>query len=359
MAPLMPLSIRTTRGSGWQQRAGVALALLLCLACLGSARAAKPSTPPAAAAAEVATSSEVAASGEGAASAEGTASGVVATSYESAASSEIAPPNLQIRDQLERAAALRRQSPVDWPAVLAAYRAAAELGSPKAMSHVGWMHENGKGTAVNLKEAAQWYQRVAESGREEYAIKLGWLYLDPALGPNRGQAEAWFEQAIEQHDSADARVALASVWVADAQSGNSSRLIEAHQLLEQALDQNHPLGSYCLARIHVEGIGNYPATEKSRLEYTQLAAQAGHAPMQLWLAQRYLNGNGVSPDRIAAATWAALAAAQGEAEGVGLHQALHEELDAEERKEVLQATLAWALAHEQAPRVRAAAPQTP
>ncbi len=264
--------------------------------------------------------------------------------------------NRRIRQHLDEAARLRQLSPVDWRAVRAAYESAAALGSRVAMSHVGWMHEQGKGTPVDLSEAARWYEPVAEAGQTEYAIKLGWLYLDPALGPDRQQSTQWFQRAIDS-DSSDARVALASVWVADAMGGNDAHLNEAHHLLEQALQQGHPLASHFLARIHVEQIGGYESSAASRLRYTQLAAQDGHAPMQVWLAQRYLDGHGVTQDRLAAATWAALAAAQGDRDGVALHETLQADLSEEDRREVLQRTLAWAMERGQSPRVRAGSPQ--
>ncbi len=262
----------------------------------------------------------------------------------------------RIRQKLDDAARLRQESPVDWRAVQAAYESAAALGSRVAMSHVGWMHENGKGTPVDLQEAARWYEPVAEAGQTEYAIKLGWLYLDPALGPDRQQSTQWFQRAIDS-DSSDARVALASVWVADAMGGNDAHLNEAHHLLEQALQQGHPLASHFLARIHVEQIGGYESSAASRLRYTQLAAQDGHAPMQVWLAQRYLDGDGVTQDRLAAATWAALAAAQGDRDGIALHETVQADLSDEERREVLQRTLTWAMERGEAPQVRAGSPR--
>src|SRR5690606_5637023 len=144
------------------------------------------------------------------------------------------------------------------------------LGSLPAMSHVGWLHEQGLGAPVNLVEAARWYAPVAQAGQDDFSLKLGWLYLQPELGPDREQSEHWFQTAIARN-SAAARVALASVLVADALGGqHPERVVEAHALLETALDQGHPLASRFRARIHVEEIGGHPSTPESRLHYTRL-----------------------------------------------------------------------------------------
>lgn len=250
---------------------------------------------------------------------------------------------LSASEWMERATRMRATPPVDWLAVRQAYEQAAALGSLPAMSHVGWIYEQGLTGAPDLATAAKWYEPVAESGQDEFAIKLGWLYLQADLGPDRARSEHWFQTAI-QRDSAAARVALASVLVADAQGGlHVERIHEAHALLETAMAQGHPLASRFLARIHVEQIGDYPSTEASRLYYTRVAAEDGQAMMQAWLAQRYLDGDGVPRDPMEAAFWAALAAAGGDPLGLQLHQRLQAQLVDEQQLAVLERTLAWAL----------------
>lgn len=244
---------------------------------------------------------------------------------------------------MEHATVLRETQPVNWVAVRDAYEKAADLGSLPVMSHVGWIYEQGLLGEPELAEAVRWYAPVAEAGRDDFAIKLGWLYLQPELGPDRLASERWFQLAIER-DSASARVALASVLVADAQGGlQIERIYEAHELLETALQQGHPLAARFLARIHVEQIGDYPSTEDSRLYYTRLAAESGQALMQGWLAQRYVAGDGVPQDRQEAAFWAALAAAGADPAGMQLHRSLQAQLSEEERRTVLERTMSWAL----------------
>lgn len=244
---------------------------------------------------------------------------------------------------LAQAQAARQAEPVDWVAVREAYEAAAALGSLPAMSQVGWIHEQGLGTPVDLVAAARWYAPVAKGGQDDFAIKLGWMYLQPELGPDRAQSEAWFQTAIAR-DSAAARVALASVLVADAQGGRDpARVTEAQALLETALRQGHPLASRFLARIHVEQIGGYASTPASRLHYTRLAAEDGQGLMQAWLAQRYLDGDGVPQNLLEAAFWAALAAANHEPLGQQLHVSLQSQLSEAQRRQVMERSIAWTL----------------
>lgn len=251
-------------------------------------------------------------------------------------------------DWLAIAEASMARHPRDWQEIRHAYEVAAALGSLQAMSYVGWIHEHGHGTPRDLALAARWYGPVADSGADAFSIKLGWLYLRPELGADRVASEHWFGQAIAR-GSDSARVALASVWVADAHGGDTRRLDEAHALLLTALEHGHPLASRFLARIHVEGIGGYPSTPELRLHYTRLAANDGQALMQGWLARRYLQGDGVPPDRLEAAFWAALSAAGEDPLGRELHADLQRELNDAQRRTVMERTVAWALRQQSAP----------
>lgn len=271
----------------------------------------------------------------------GGAPGLAGAASAQASSPTAAPAD--VAAWLQQAETLRQSAEVDWLAVRQAYEQAAALGSLPAMSYVGWIHEQGLGTPVNLVEAARWYAPVAEGGQNEFAIKLGWMYLQPALGPDRLRAEQWFQTAIAR-DSAAARVALASVLVADALGGlQPQRVPEAVALLEAAMAQGHPVASRFLARVHVEQVGGFASTAESRLFYTRQAAADGHAPMQAWLAQRYLDADGVPADLPEAAFWAALAAAQQDPHGQQLHRHLQARLTDEQRRAVMQRSLAWSL----------------
>lgn len=255
-------------------------------------------------------------------------------------------PGTDAPDAEARAHAYLAQSPPDWAAARAAFEAAAEGGSPSAMSYLGWLHEQGHGTPRDGAKAAEWYARAANAGAHTFAVKLGWMYLGGNGVPrDRALAERWFLQAIEA-GHAPARLAWASVLLADALGEQESeRVYEARALLESALDDGLTLAAYFLARLYIEGIGGHPVDDDMAAHYTRIGAEDGHARMQGWLALMYTDGRAGEPDLLTAAKWANLAAANGDEFGEQLRVALEAELTPAEIDAVRQRALAWALEH--------------
>ncbi|MCA1789069.1 MAG: sel1 repeat family protein [Thioalkalivibrio sp.] len=247
-------------------------------------------------------------------------------------------------DAEARAHAHMALEPPDWDAARAAFAEAAEQGSPRAMSYLGWMYEEGHGVARDGEQAADWYGRAVRAGAHDFAVKLGWMYLGgDGVAQDREQAEFWFRHALAA-GHVPAQVAWASVLIADAQGGrDAERVFEAQELLEQALEDGHDLAAYFLARIYIEGIGAQPVDDDLAAYYTRLGADDGHAQMQGWLAFMHANGQGVERDLVAAAHWANLAAANGDTLGGQLRLMLDEQLDPEQVREARQRAVDWAL----------------
>lgn len=230
----------------------------------------------------------------------------------------------------------------DWAAVHAAFAEAAEDGSASAMSYLGWMHEKGLGTDVDMPQAAHWYAQAADGGAFDYAVKLGWMHLSGEGMPvDRQQAENWFRRAIDGGHR-PANIAFASVLIADALGGrNIERVGEARILLEQALEADLRMAAFFLARLYIEGIGGHPTDAAKAAHYTRIGAEDGNAQMQAWYALMHARGDGVELDRAEAAFWAGLAAAGGDPIGQQLHAALQAELSEAEREAAVRRTVEW------------------
>lgn len=241
-----------------------------------------------------------------------------------------------------QAHASMQQDPPDWAAARSDFEQAAAAGSSRAMSYLGWMYENGHGLAVDKPEAVRWYERAALAGAHEFALKLGWMYLGgDGVVANRATSEQWFQRAIDaDHDPA--RIALASVLIADALGDKATeRVPEARTLLETAFEGGERLAAFFLARIHVEGVGGHPVNRELGAYFTRIAAEDGHAQMQGWLAIMHAKGDGVPQDRMESAFWAALAASGGDQVGQRLHAAYATEMTAEERRRIMERSLQW------------------
>lgn len=247
-------------------------------------------------------------------------------------------------DPEARAHAYMEQDPPDWAAARAAFTEAADAGSPTAMSHLGWIHEQGHGVQPDGEKAAEWYGRAAMAGAHDFAVKLGWMYLGgQGVEKDREQAEHWFGRAVDA-GYGPARIAWASVLIADAQGGRTPEAVfDARELLEAALDDGFMLASYFLARLFIEGIGAHPVEDGMAAQYTRIGAESGDPRMQGWLALMLTEGRGVEKDLIQASKWANLAAANGDRMGNQLRVALEGELTPDEIQKARELAVDWAL----------------
>lgn len=263
----------------------------------------------------------------------------------SAASAAGEPPGTPALDDPEaRAHAHMAQDPPDWVAARAAFAEAADAGSPTAMSYLGWMHEEGHGVQPDGEKAAKWYGRAAMAGAHDFAVKLGWMYLGgQGVERDREQAEHWFGRAVDAGHG-PARIAWASVLIADAQGGlNPDAVFDARDLLEAALDDGFTLASYFLARLFIEGIGAHPVEDGMAAYYTRIGAESGDPRMQGWLALMLAEGRGVEKDLVQASKWANLAAAHGDRMGHQLRVVLEGELTPDEIRKARELAVDWAL----------------
>ncbi len=244
-----------------------------------------------------------------------------------------------------RAHAFMSADPPDWASARAAFAEAAEAGSPAAMSYLGWMYEEGHGVTADAGRAVQWYARAAHAGAHPYAIKLGWMYLaGQGIGQDRATAEGWFRFAIDAGHP-PANIALASVLISDALGGRDpQRVFEARELLEAALNQDHTLASYFLARLFLEGVGGHPVDAERAAQYALVGANAGHAEAQGLLALMVQQGGATDADPVVALKWASLAAAGGDRLGQQIRLELEDSLAPEQIAAGRAQAVDWAMA---------------
>jgi uncharacterized protein len=219
---------------------------------------------------------------------------------------------------------------------------AARAGSGDAMGMLGVMHAEGLGVEEDAAKAVHWFTRAVEAGAREYTLQLGWLHLHGRGVPrNRERAEHWFRQGIEA-DLHPARLALASMLIADVHAGESpERVREAERLLTEALDDDVIMASFLLAQLHIEGAGAIKPDPVKAVRYTRMGAEQGHAQMQGWLGVFYARGEGVEKDVVEAMKWSSLAAAEGDAVGNQLRLKLQAELNETQLNEARERAVDW------------------
>lgn len=220
---------------------------------------------------------------------------------------------------------------------------AAENGSVEAMGEVGWLYEQGLGVEPDSDRALTFYERAYEAGENDYGIRIGWMYIQGfGLDPDRALGEAWFRRVIEERDDSQARLALASVLIADAVNNvQPDPAPEVIELLTKALEDELPVAAHYLARLHMEGLGTVPANPERAVHFTRIGADAGNPQMQGWMAMLHLRGDGVPRDLIEAHTWASLSAAGGDPAGEQIRRELASQLDRDDLMEARRRALDW------------------
>ena len=85
----------------------------------------------------------------------------------------------------------------------AALLAKARAGDAAAQVLVGESYAAGKGVERDLKQAAEWYRKAAETGDVAGQLHLAALYRDGGKGFVRDMAQAaeWYRRAAEQGDA--------------------------------------------------------------------------------------------------------------------------------------------------------------
>ena len=169
-------------------------------------------------------------------------------------------------------------------------RNAALKGDPAAAYEIGLRYAEGKGIAVNLDEAAKWYERAALGGVTPAMFRLGTFYEKGlSVKKNPDTARRYYMQAAER--------------------GNAKAM-------------------HNLAVLDADGGGQGP-NYKSAVQWFRKAADHGVADSQFNLGILYARGIGVEQNLAESYKWFSLAAAQGDADSGRKRDDVAKRLDAQ------------------------------
>ena len=169
-------------------------------------------------------------------------------------------------------------------------RAAALKGDPTAAYEVGVRFAEGKGIAVNLDEAAKWYDRAAQAGVVPATFRLGTFY----------------EKGLSVKKDVDI----------------------ARRYYLQAAERGNAKAMHNLAVLDADG-GGKGANYKSASQWFRKAADRGVADSQFNLGILYARGIGVEQNLAESFKWFSLAATQGDADSGRKRDDIAKRLDAQ------------------------------
>ena len=201
----------------------------------------------------------------------------------------------------------------------------AEKGDAKAQNILGLMYSLGKGVAQDKVEAAKWFRKAADQGDAYAQYSLGQMYWN-GQGVPRDDLVAlqWTQNAAEQ-GHAEARTFLKRmhefvVTEMEAEKGDAKAIyilglmyIDRDYRGEKGAPQDGEDGFFWILDAASEGCveaqlwmaeSAWDMSEYVKsLEWTQSAAEQGHAQSQLDVAQAYYDGEVVLKNFVEAYAW--------------------------------------------------------
>jgi hypothetical protein len=170
----------------------------------------------------------------------------------------------------------------DYADAIALYQKAAAQGDGHAQHQLGWIYQNGFGTAQDYGQAMKWYRLAAAQNYAQSDAQIGWLY-ENGLGVAMDYAEAmkWFRLAAAQGNP----LSQNEIGVMYAYGhGVTKDYGEAVKWFRFAAAQSWPASESWLGYLYENGYGVDQNVVTAR-EWYVAAAQGGDSSAKTWLAQ--------------------------------------------------------------------------
>ena len=152
-----------------------------------------------------------------------------------------------------------------------------EEGYTIAAHQLGKAYQDGLGTSIDRKAAAEWFQKSAEAGNTCSAYALGKLLLEQEQFP---QVLHWLRQAAEQNDPY-AQYRLGKLLLTGAEGGPRDA-VAAIKLLKDSAAQGNQFAQYTLGKLYLLG-QEVQVDRKEALRYFAQAAAQGNTCAQYFI----------------------------------------------------------------------------
>jgi hypothetical protein len=157
------------------------------------------------------------------------------------------------------------------------YRRAADQGHAEAQCDFGWMHDTGRGTARDAKEAVRWYRKSADQGLAEAQYRLGINYANGrGVLEDCKKAVKWYRKAADQ-GYGDAQFNLGVMYANGRGVLKDGK--EAVKWYRKAADQGLTKAQYSLGVMYESGSG-IVKDEEEAMKWYRKSADQGYAKAQ-------------------------------------------------------------------------------
>lgn len=179
---------------------------------------------------------------------------------------------------------------------LSLYDQLAKSGHKEAQALLGYIHQFGEGTDVNLNQAANWYLKAANDGSTEAQYNLGMLYLlGNGVERDSNNALKWLTEAAHKGHP----MAALNVGVVYKKLNDQTKAVE---WFRKAAENGNDNAAYYLGIVFDESIRKDIATKES-LKWFREAAKSGNARAQYSLAFRLMENPNPRENMVEAFQW--------------------------------------------------------
>ena len=166
------------------------------------------------------------------------------------------------------------------------FKKLAEQGNPRAMYYSGLAFDEGW-QEKSMKKALVWYEKSAQANDPKGQYKLGMAYLEGRhVKKSEVEAVMWLKRSARQ-GYAPAQVALGRLYLKKSYLAGYDSAVK---WLRSAVENEHPVGAYLLAKSLEKGRGTVQDLEKAEELYNR-AAKKGVEKAKKRLS-RYKNAEG-------------------------------------------------------------------
>jgi TPR repeat protein len=178
-------------------------------------------------------------------------------------------PRVQADPLTDGLAAFRQR---DYAQAQALWRPLAETGNDDAQYNLGLLHHKGWGTAIDLKQAHEWYTRAANQGNPDAMYNLGVMYLiGEGVFPSPRQAlELFTHAANRQHPPSLYNLGVMHAYGMGCQQ-DAERAVE---LWTRAVELGSAEARAALVQAYTQGLTGLPADERKATHWLE----QGHHP---------------------------------------------------------------------------------
>lgn len=227
----------------------------------------------------------------------------------------------------------------------------AQQGDPQAQFNVAICYRDGEGVSQDVAKSFQWLQKSAEQNNSEAQFVLGNMYyFGKGTKKDLKQSFQWFDKAAH---AGNPWAQYAIGYMCEHGEGTKINLKEAKEWYQKAARHHILLADVALKRVfakdgdpkaqytYAKHLIVHEKNAKEAFKWYEKAAMQNYVPAQKALADLYLQGLGVSQNKVKAYQWLIIAVNNGMPEAFSEREELAKQLSSKDKEKAQRDAKDW------------------